>query len=66
VRLRLERAKSLLEQTTMPIVEVAVACGFVSASHFSKMYRSVLGVAPTRSRKPKMPNWAEARSTVLA
>lgn len=64
VRLRLERAKSLIEQTSMPIVEVAVACGFVSASHFSKMFRSVLGVAPHQTRMPKLPDWSGARSRV--
>jgi transcriptional regulator GlxA family with amidase domain len=66
IRLRLERAKSLLEQTTMPVVDVAIACGFVSASHFSKMFRSVLGVSPHQTRKPKLPHWHEVRSEVVA
>lgn len=50
MRLRIERARSLLRQTTMPVVEIAVACGFVSASHFSKMYRSFEGMSPHESR----------------
>ncbi|WP_429809047.1 GlxA family transcriptional regulator [Ensifer sp. B1-9] len=61
VRLRLERAKSLLKQTGMPVVEVAVACGFASASHFSKTYRIAEGVPPHESRKARLPEWAAAR-----
>ena len=39
LELRLARARQLLLQTTMSIVDVAFACGFVSAPHFSKCYR---------------------------
>ncbi|PZO77819.1 MAG: AraC family transcriptional regulator, partial [Mesorhizobium amorphae] len=35
LEIRLDRARHLLVQSSMPVVEVAVACGFVSASHFS-------------------------------
>ena len=34
----------------MPVVEVAVACGFVSASHFSKCYREVYARSPQQER----------------
>jgi transcriptional regulator GlxA family with amidase domain len=34
----------------MPVVEVAVACGFVSASHFSKCYRELYGRSPQQER----------------
>lgn len=49
--LRLERAKLLLSQTAMPIIDIAIACGFVSASHFSKCYRAQEGISPQESRK---------------
>ncbi|WP_352775850.1 helix-turn-helix domain-containing protein [Mesorhizobium sp. M0768] len=39
-RVRLEWAKRLIEQTNMPFLEIAVACGFISSSHFSKSFRS--------------------------
>ncbi|MER9481945.1 GlxA family transcriptional regulator [Mesorhizobium sp. M0494] len=48
--LRLERAHLLLISSRLPIVEIATACGFVSASHFSKAYRHVHGCAPHQSR----------------
>lgn len=50
--LRLERAHLLLMSSRMPIVEIAMACGFVSASHFSKAYREAYGCAPHQSRLP--------------
>jgi len=45
--LRLERARSLLLQTEMPLIEVAFACGFRSQSNFSRSYRQRYGVSPS-------------------
>lgn len=50
LEIRLDRARHLLVQSSMPIVEVAVACGFVSASHFSKCYREVYNRSPQQER----------------
>jgi AraC family transcriptional regulator, glycine betaine-responsive activator len=50
LELRLERARHLLYQTTMPIMNVAFACGFVSASHFSTCYRQMYGKTPRAER----------------
>ncbi|MER9426825.1 GlxA family transcriptional regulator [Mesorhizobium sp. M0317] len=50
LRLRLERAKQLIENTDMPQLEIAVACGFVSASHFSKCFRGAFGRSPAEHR----------------
>ncbi|MEO9819475.1 MAG: helix-turn-helix domain-containing protein [Yoonia sp.] len=44
--LRLERARLLLQQTQMRVIDVAVACGFTSASHFSKLYRKHFDISP--------------------
>ncbi|WP_404401398.1 GlxA family transcriptional regulator [Pelagibacterium halotolerans] len=51
MKLRLERARLLLQQTSTPIVEVAFASGFSSASHFSKAYRDAYGCSPHEVRK---------------
>ncbi|MGX5804413.1 GlxA family transcriptional regulator [Bradyrhizobium sp. Arg314] len=48
--LRLARAKRLVQQTDMPIVEIAIACGFESASHFSKCFRQMYGCNPKACR----------------
>lgn len=50
LNLRLDRARNLLAQTSMPIIEVALACGFVSASHFSKCHREHFGQTPSEER----------------
>lgn len=50
LELRLERARHLLYQTTMPIMNIAFACGFVSASHFSTCYRQMYGKTPRAER----------------
>ena len=50
LEIRLDRARHLLLQSALPVVEVAVACGFVSASHFSKCYRELYGRSPQQER----------------
>ena len=55
LELRLARARQLLLQTTMSIVDVAFACGFVSAPHFSKCYRDHYGVPPREERRLDRP-----------
>jgi transcriptional regulator GlxA family with amidase domain len=51
LELRLERARQLLLQTSMPIVDIALACGFISAPHFSKCYRDTFGLPPRDERR---------------
>ena len=53
LELRLKRARELLLQTSKSIVDVAFACGFVSAPHFSKCYRDMFGSAPRDERRLK-------------
>jgi len=51
LELRLERARQLLLQTSMPIVDIALACGFISAPHFSKCYRDTFSIPPRDERR---------------
>ncbi|WP_312526194.1 GlxA family transcriptional regulator [Paracoccus sp. (in: a-proteobacteria)] len=48
--IRLERARNLLLQTEMTVIEIALACGFNSVSHFAKCYRAAFGSTPHRQR----------------
>jgi AraC family transcriptional regulator len=48
---RLERAKELLRNTDMPIVDVALACGFSSQSHLSNWFVRLVGVSPALYRR---------------
>lgn len=49
--LRLERARELLRQTSLPVVEIAVATGFASASHFARSYRRRFSLSPRDERR---------------
>ncbi|MGH6805700.1 MAG: GlxA family transcriptional regulator [Ensifer adhaerens] len=50
LQMRLERAHLLLINSSLPVFEIAVACGFSSASHFSRTYRDTYGCTPQRTR----------------
>lgn len=50
-QVRLARAQTLLRQTSMPVLNVAVMCGFASASHFSRIYRQAYGHSPKGERR---------------
>ncbi|MBD0865880.1 MAG: GlxA family transcriptional regulator [Rhodobacteraceae bacterium] len=50
MELRLQKARNLLMQTDMSVINVALACGFASPSHFSKCYRVHYNTTPYRER----------------
>lgn len=50
MELRLRKARNLLLQTDMSVINVALACGFASPSHFSKCYRALYKTTPYRER----------------
>ncbi|CAI8963153.1 HTH-type transcriptional regulator GbdR [Pseudomonas sp. IT-P44] len=58
LKLRLIRARQLLKQTPISIVELSVVCGFVSTPHFSKCYRECFGIPPSDERLVAQPQVA--------
>jgi AraC family transcriptional regulator len=50
VEQRIERAKRLLRDHTRSVLEVALASGFESQSHFGRVFRRVVGVTPSDYR----------------
>src|SRR5579871_5548733 len=48
--LRLRHARLMMLNTTTPIVEIAVAAGFSTHSHFTRCYRQRFGVSPRADR----------------
>ena len=44
--LRLQHARALLAETNMGVIDVAVACGYGSSAHFSKIFRKQYGISP--------------------
>lgn len=51
LELRLSRSRFLLLQTSLSVLSVALACGFISASHFSKCYREYFMRTPSEERR---------------
>ncbi|MCE6964396.1 helix-turn-helix transcriptional regulator [Leclercia pneumoniae] len=47
---RMDKARRLVTSTQLPLTEIALACGFSSASHFSNRFRSVMGMTPSQLR----------------
>ena len=46
IRRRVDRARSLLTETSLPVSQVALDAGFCSQSHLARHMRRVLGVSP--------------------
>lgn len=61
LRLRLETARDLLRRTSRPVLDVALACGFASTSHFTKCYRERFLCTPTEERQSYQ--WANTKPT---
>jgi AraC family transcriptional regulator, glycine betaine-responsive activator len=61
LQMRLRRARELLLQTAMPIMDITTACGFQSPPHFSKCYRREFGCPPSAERQIRHTHAARAR-----
>jgi AraC family transcriptional regulator len=51
LRERVQKAKSLLAETSLPIVDVSLAVGFANQSHFTEVFHRLVGVTPKRHRQ---------------
>ena len=51
LQIRLARARELLRQTGLSLVEISVLTGFVASSHFSKAYKDYFGCTPSQERR---------------
>lgn len=54
IRLRLERAAELLEETDLSIRMIATSCGFVALSHFSDLFRRYFGQTASEYRRTSL------------
>ena len=50
---RIQRAKVLLQDTQLPIVQIAMMCGFENASYFGMLFRQITGSSPVQYRNKK-------------
>ena len=62
--LRLQKARLLLTQTSMPILQIAVATGFISSAHFAKSYRKIFGHPPSAERSQKRNRQTDQTASV--
>ncbi len=55
LKARLQRARHLLQYSTLSVTEIAIATGFASISHFTRRYTELYGRTPTaeRGRTPR-------------
>jgi transcriptional regulator GlxA family with amidase domain len=49
--LRLAKADELLQQTSLPVLEIALMTGFASAAHFTRCFTAKFGTPPARRRR---------------
>jgi YesN/AraC family two-component response regulator len=50
-RIRLEKAKSLIETTDLSIVDISEKTGFTSQSYFSTAFKAYTGITPSQYKK---------------
>ena len=50
-KIRIEKAKSLMETTTLPIVDIAEMTGFTSQSYFSTAFKNQTGMSPSQYKR---------------
>lgn len=60
INLRLERARYLLQQSTLSVLQISTACGFSSTSYFARCYRKLYGHTPREERRAAVAtdHWA--------
>lgn len=54
MNIRLEQSKKLLKRKEVPVIEIAIRCGFGSSAHFSASFKKVFGITPTEYRNRHM------------
>src|SRR3546814_18061545 len=51
VQRRVQDAEALLTGTQLPIVQIALECGFTDTTHFPKAFATANGKTPSRGRR---------------
>lgn len=59
--LRLERARTLLTETVLPVKAIATRCGFANPNHFATAYRTRFGHPPRATPVPRHEGPTPAR-----
>jgi len=55
---RVEQAKKMLADSSRPMIDIALSCGFSDQAHFSRVFKQFEGVTPKRYQQSLSPNIA--------
>ena len=58
-KIRIEQAKKLLWDSSVPISDVAERCGFGSQQYFTKIFKKETGISPGKYRKSLYEDYVE-------
>ena len=51
LEIRLDRARGMVTQTEMPLLAIAIACGFSSQEYFARVYKKRFNLQPSKDRQ---------------
>ncbi|HEY4046241.1 MAG TPA: helix-turn-helix domain-containing protein, partial [Acidobacteriaceae bacterium] len=51
MELRLSKAQALISNRSMPLIDIAAACGFCSHAHLTTTFRLKFGLSPSKYRR---------------
>lgn len=54
-KIKIDRAKSLLLSSNKSILEISTLLGFCDQCHFSKTFKSIVGISPTKYKNQPIP-----------
>jgi len=57
LRMQVHAARNLLNSTELPLVQIAIECGFTDESHLIRSFRKILGMTPGEYRNQFKQRW---------
>lgn len=57
LRMQVHAARNLLNSTELPLVQIAIECGFTDESHLIRSFRKILGMTPGEYRSQFKQRW---------
>jgi len=58
--LKIEKAKELLEYTDIPVINIAMELSFNEPNYFTRVFRKIVGVTPSKYREEKRASGSQA------
>jgi len=61
---RMDRAKQLMSQTSMPLIDIAIQSGFNDQAAFTRTFHQLVGVSPGRWRRQYLTRYSRAERPI--